>query len=82
MNDRSRKPDPALAGSEGDRDRCQRTGTGPVLRIAKQTRFLANVLLNIPLVFSVTSPYARVCTGFASDYSWSGSIEKTPRPLK
>jgi len=30
--------------------------------------------------FCATLPNARVCDGFASDYLWSGSIEKLPDP--
>jgi hypothetical protein len=29
----------------------------------------------------VTSPYARVCAGFAGDYLWSGSTLQTSMPL-
>ena len=33
------------------RDRCKRTGTGTVVRIAKQTRLLDNLLLSCALLF-------------------------------
>jgi hypothetical protein len=45
-----------------------------------KTNFKIGYCLSLCCSF-VTIPDARVCAGFASDYSWSGSIKKTPRPL-
>jgi hypothetical protein len=68
MNDRSRELRFALAGSECIRDRC-----GAANR--KTDPIFSSRIVRISLYCSfVTSPYAQVCAGFASDYSWSGSI--------
>ena len=48
MDDRLRKPRPAMAGSECIRDLCKRTGTGGVPWIADQIEFTVNVSLSYP----------------------------------
>jgi hypothetical protein len=42
--------------SECIRDRCKRTGTGKVLRIAEKFNSIANLLLKIPLLFFCYEP--------------------------
>jgi hypothetical protein len=39
---------------------------------------MASMRIGVMGCFCATLPNARVCAGFASDYSWSGSISKTP----
>ena len=46
------------------RDRCKRTGTGTVVRIAKQTRLLDNLLLSCALLFFWYEPLCTSLRGF------------------
>jgi hypothetical protein len=46
------------------RDRCKRTGTGTVVRIAKQTRLLDNLSLSRALLFFWYGPLCMSLRGF------------------
>jgi hypothetical protein len=46
------------------RDRCKRTGTGTVVRIAKQTRLLDNLMLSCALLFFWYEPLCTSLRGF------------------
>jgi hypothetical protein len=46
------------------RDRCKRTGTDTVVRIAKQTPFLDNLLLSCALLFFWYEPLCTSLRGF------------------
>jgi hypothetical protein len=46
------------------RDRCKRTGTGTVVRIAKQTRLLDNLSLSRALLFFWYEPLCTRLRGF------------------
>ena len=58
------------------RERCKRTGIGVMLYFSNLTQLTITLCYYILNCYFATRPCARVCAGFAGDYSWSGSIEK------